>query len=174
MGGRRSNRISYIYYLYLAPNVKMSCTMRSATVVNASAQPARAAKAPVVASLQKKVTKVAKAAGLSIATVGFALSANAATVKLGADGGALVFEPANVTIKAGESIDWINNVGFPHNVVFDEDEIPEGANAEALSHEDYLNAPGEKVSSKFTTPGKYSYYCEPHQGAGMKGTITVN
>ena len=38
--------------------------------------------------------------------------------------------------------------------------LQSGANAEALSHEDYLNAPGEKVSSKFTTPGKYSY-CEP-------------
>lgn len=36
----------------------------------------------------------------------------------------------------------------------------EGANADALSHDEYLNAPGEKVSSKFTTPGKYSY-CEP-------------
>lgn len=36
-----------------------------------------------------------------------------------------------------------------------------GASAEALSHEDYLNAPGEKVSSKFSTPGKYSY-CESH------------
>ena len=34
-----------------------------------------------------------------------------------------------------------------------------GANADALSHEEYLNAPGQKVSSKFTTPGTYSY-CE--------------
>lgn len=48
-----------------------------------------------------------------------------------------------------------------------------GANAESLSHEDYLNAPGESVSSKFTTPGEYSYYCEPHQGAGMAGKIIV-
>jgi plastocyanin len=45
-------------------------------------------------------------------------------VKLGADGGALVFEPSTVTIKAGESVTWTNNVGFPHNVVFDEDAIP--------------------------------------------------
>ena len=53
-----------------------------------------------------------------------AFTANAATVKLGADGGGLVFDPANVTIKAGETVEWVNNVGFPHNVVFDEDEIP--------------------------------------------------
>jgi plastocyanin len=46
-------------------------------------------------------------------------------------------------------------------------------NVEALSHEDYLNAPGETVSSKFTTAGTYGYYCEPHQGAGMKGKIVV-
>lgn len=48
-----------------------------------------------------------------------------------------------------------------------------GENAEALSHEDYLNAPGEKVSTKFSTPGEYSYYCEPHQGAGMAGKVIV-
>lgn len=48
-----------------------------------------------------------------------------------------------------------------------------GENAEALSHEDYLNAPGEKATSTFKTAGTYSYYCEPHQGAGMKGTVTV-
>ena len=42
----------------------------------------------------------------------------------------------------------------------------EGANADALSHEDYLNGAGQKVSSKFTTPGKYLYHCEPHQSAG--------
>ena len=29
------------------------------------------------------------------------------------------------------------------------------------------------MSSKFDTPGEYSYYCEPHQGAGMAGKIIV-
>jgi plastocyanin len=48
-----------------------------------------------------------------------------------------------------------------------------GENADALSHEDYLNAPGETVSSKFGTAGTYEYYCEPHQGAGMKGKVIV-
>jgi len=50
-------------------------------------------------------------AGVSIATLGLALSANAAAVKLGTDGGGLVFDPAEVTIKAGESVTWTNNAG---------------------------------------------------------------
>ncbi len=68
--------------------------------------------------------RYAKAAGVGIASLGLALSANAASVKLGGDGGALIFDPATITIKAGESVTWTNNVGFPHNVVFDEDAIP--------------------------------------------------
>lgn len=48
-----------------------------------------------------------------------------------------------------------------------------GVNADALSHEDYLNAPGESVSTTFDKAGEYGYYCEPHQGAGMQGKVIV-
>ena len=51
--------------------------------------------------------------------------------------------------------------------------VQAGASADKLSHEDYLNSPGETVSSTFDKPGEYSYYCEPHQGAGMAGKIIV-
>jgi len=116
-------------------------------------------------------------AGKALFTFGatFALSAaaNAATVKLGSDSGELVFVPSTLTISAGETVTFENNRGFPHNVVFDEDEIPDGVNADAISHEDYLNGAGETVTSKLTEPGEYSYYCEPHQGAGMQGKIIV-
>lgn len=47
--------------------------------------------------------------------------------------------------------------------------LQSGVNAEAISHEDYLNAPGESFSVTFDTAGSYGYYCEPHQGAGMAG-----
>ena len=82
-------------------------------------------------------------------------------------------QPSTVTIKSGESVTWVNNAGFPHNIVFDEDEVPSGVNAEAISREDYLNAPGEKHTAKFDAAGSYSYYCEPHQGAGMVGKVVV-
>ena len=48
-----------------------------------------------------------------------------------------------------------------------------GVNAESLSHEDYLNAKGDTVSTTFKTAGSYGYYCEPHQGAGMVGKVVV-
>ena len=95
---------------------------RLATPSRVQSRQARAV-APA-ASLRQDAARVAKGAGISIATLGLALSAHAANVKLGADGGGLAFDPATVTIKAGESVTWTNNVGFPHNVVFDEDEIP--------------------------------------------------
>lgn len=37
--------------------------------------------------------------------------------------GALVFDPATVTISKGDSVTWTNNAGFPHNIVFDEGEL---------------------------------------------------
>jgi plastocyanin len=88
--------------------------------------------------------------------------------------GGLVFEPSTVTIAKGESVTWVNNAGYPHNIVFDEDAVPSGVNAESLGHEDYLNAPGETHTTKFDTAGEYTYYCEPHQGAGMQGKVIVN
>ena len=82
-------------------------------------------------------------------------------------------QPSSVTVKAGETVEFVNNKAFPHNVVFDEDAVPDGVNADAISHEDYLNGPGENVSNKFDKAGTYEFYCEPHQGAGMQGKIIV-
>ena len=41
------------------------------------------------------------------------------TVKLGSDKGMLAFEPSKLTVKPGDTIDWVNNKVPPHNVVFD-------------------------------------------------------
>jgi plastocyanin len=99
--------------------------------------------------------------------------ANAVDVKLGSDGGQLVFVPDEVTIKAGDSVTWLGNKGMPHNVVFDEEAVPDGTDLAAINHEDMVNEEGEKVTSKFPKAGTYAYYCEPHRGAGMNGTVIV-
>merc|ERR1712216_1021847 len=100
---------------------------------------------------------VKKAAATTALSFAVAFGANASTV----------------TIKKGESVTWVNNAAYPHNVVFDEDAVPAGINADKLSHEDLLNGPGASVSTKVDTPGTYEYYCEPHQGAGMQGKVVV-
>merc|ERR1719299_87861 len=89
---------------------------------------------------------------ISLGVMSSPMVAQAADVKLGSDGGQLVFVPDEVTIKAGESVTWIGNKGMPHNVVFDEDEVPEGTNLAAINHEDMINGEGEKVTSKFEKP----------------------
>merc|ERR1711865_1204869 len=101
-------------------------------------------KAPVMAMKLEEFGKAALAFTTSLA---LAASANAASVKLGSDTGGLVFEPSTLTVSSGEKITWTNNAGFPHNVVFDEDEVPDGVDADALSHSDLLNGPGDSVSS---------------------------
>mmetsp|Transcript_29388 Transcript_29388/g.75453 ORF Transcript_29388/g.75453 Transcript_29388/m.75453 type:complete len:156 (+) Transcript_29388:1467-1934(+) len=154
----------------------MALSMKSAASVALSAKTTRAVASrrsvAVVADLSA-AKRVAQAATVGAASLALTLGANAAVVKLGSDSGALVFEPSAISVSAGETITFTNNVGFPHNIIFDEDAVPEGVNADALSRDDYLNAPGETYEVKLTAPGEYGYYCEPHQGAGMVGKITV-
>ncbi|CAI5964565.1 unnamed protein product [Closterium sp. NIES-65] len=134
------------------------------------AAPAAVKLAPVSASL-KDASKALVAVGASVLLAG---SANAATILMGAGDGSLAFVPKVSNVKAGEEITFKNNAGFPHNIVFDEDEVPGGVDADAISHPDLLNAPGETFTVKLTAPGTYEYYCEPHQGAGMVGQIVVS
>jgi len=114
------------------------------------------------------------AAGVAAATVSKpAYAAETKTVKMGSDAGGLQFVPAKTSICIGDTVTWVNNKGGPHNVVFDEDEIPKGVNQEKISMDDQLGEEGDTFSMKFDTAGSYSYYCEPHRGAGMNGALTV-
>lgn len=99
-------------------------------------------------------------------------------VKLGSDKGMLVFEPAKITIKPGDTVEWVNNKVPPHNVVFDAANNPSKSAdlAKGLSHKQLLMTPGQEVKTTFpedAAAGDYTYYCEPHRGAGMIGKITV-
>jgi plastocyanin len=100
------------------------------------------------------------------------------TVKLGTDKGMLAFEPAKLTIKPGDTIEWLNNKVPPHNVVFDSALNPAKSAdlAKALSHKQLMMSPGQKETTTFAADapaGEYTFYCEPHRGAGMVGKIIV-
>jgi plastocyanin len=115
---------------------------------------------------------------LSLLFIGFAIalsslifnaapaSAETYTVLMGTKSGQLAFEPSTLTIKAGDTVKWVNNKAFPHNVIVD--------GQEALSHKKLLQKPQASVESTFSEAGEYSYYCAPHRGAGMVGKITVS
>ncbi|GLT91943.1 hypothetical protein SLE2022_098040 [Rubroshorea leprosula] len=131
-----------------------------------------ASKFSVKASLKDVGVAVAATAASAI----LASNAMAVEVLLGGDDGSLAFVPNSFSVASGEKIVFKNNAGFPHNVVFDEDEIPSGVDAStiSMSEEDLLNAPGETYAVTLTQKGTYSFYCSPHQGAGMVGKVTVN
>ncbi|KAL1209380.1 Plastocyanin major isoform [Cardamine amara subsp. amara] len=150
-----------------AATIKSSATVRIQTAA-AVASP----KLSVKSSLKDfGVVAVATAAS-------FALAGNAMAIEilLGGGDGSLAFVPNEFSIAKGEKIVFKNNAGFPHNVVFDEDEIPSGVDVTKISmdEQDLLNGAGETYEVALTEPGTYSFYCSPHQGAGMVGKVTVN
>ncbi|GAB7013526.1 plastocyanin/azurin family copper-binding protein [Halolamina salina] len=91
------------------------------------------------------------------------------TVTVG-PGGSLVFEPAELTIATGTTVNfvWDSNM---HNVV--PQSQPEGANWEGEGEQGVTFDAGHEYSHTFTTTGTYEYVCTPHESAGMVGTIEV-
>ncbi len=99
-----------------------------------------------------------------LATLFLAAPAWAVDVQMGS-GGNLVFDPAEVTISAGESVHFENNMLPPHNIIVED--RPD------LSRESLMFNPGESQDVVFSDKGDYTYWCGPHKGAGMIGTVHV-
>ncbi|NEP09260.1 MAG: plastocyanin [Symploca sp. SIO1A3] len=98
------------------------------------------------------------------------------TVKMGSDNGRLKFVPSTLTVKPGDTIEWVMNKLGPHNVVFDHTPGEDADLAKSLSKEKLLFTSGELVETTFPVDapsGNYSFYCQPHQGVLMVGKITV-
>lgn len=105
-------------------------------------------------------------------------------VKMIGDAQGYRFDPANITVKAGDGIKFTVVNGGPHNVAFDPATVPAAASAQLdanisekmgqLSSALKTNA-GESVTVSFANiaPGTYPYHCTPHLALGMKGVITV-
>jgi plastocyanin len=106
-------------------------------------------------------------------------------VKMIGDAKGYRFEPANITVKAGDGIKFTVVSGGPHNVAFDPATVPADSKGQLdanmgteklgeLSSGLKVN-PGETVTISFGNikPGKYPFHCTPHLAMGMKGEITV-
>lgn len=89
----------------------------------------------------------------------------------------LKFEPANLTVAKGATVTWKNSGQLPHTATDDPSKAADKAHAVLPSgaqpwDSGNVNA-GQSWSHTFDVPGKYTYFCIPHEAAGMIGTITV-
>lgn len=97
------------------------------------------------------------------------------------------FLPDAFETSVGETVTWKNTSTKAHTVTAYDTGLPEGASYFASGGYDSqeaavdawydhfggrLNA-GDTYSHTFEVPGEYTYYCIPHDAAGMVGTVTV-
>ena len=100
------------------------------------------------------------------------------------EGSAYKYVPDQLTIKAGDVVNFHNVSGGPHNVSFWGDSIPAGA-ADVLKggmpdqmaplEGSLLTEPNGVYTVNFANAptGEYKYYCLPHLALGMKAKLTV-
>lgn len=90
---------------------------------------------------------------------------NRAAVTVGAEGngGNRAFDPAAVRISPGMTVRWTWSGEGQHNVVAKEEEFESGPPENR----------NEPFDFTFENQGTYLYYCERHEGVGMKGAIVV-
>jgi len=91
------------------------------------------------------------------------------------------FVPEEVTVEAGETVEWVAR-SARHNVVCDPDDasesvLPEGAEPfKSYEEGENVNRPipqGEMYRHTFETEGEYVYVCVPHLRQDMVGSVTV-
>ena len=105
-------------------------------------------------------------------------------VRMVGDASGYRYEPANLTIKAGDGVRFINVNGFPHDITFDPNAIPAAGRAQLTANMPDQRAeltsqlfvqPNDTYTISFANaaPGNYPFICTPHSAMGMRGSITV-
>jgi uncharacterized surface protein with fasciclin (FAS1) repeats len=112
---------------------------------------------------------------LTFLTCLFASSLSATIHSINA--GSYYFTPANLTINAGDTVEWIND-GGNHDVNADiNSQTGSSFNNPASFQSNTTNVVGAIIYTHiFNVPGNYTYDCSvgSHAAAGMVGTIVVN
>ncbi|WP_435335224.1 plastocyanin/azurin family copper-binding protein [Haloarchaeobius sp. TZWWS8] len=96
----------------------------------------------------------------------------------------LVFEPKELVVAPRDTVRWVNVGNVGHSVTAYEKRIPEtavyfasgGFRFEAAARNNYPKgevASGERYQHTFEELGTYEYFCIPHEGAGMVGSVEV-
>ena len=132
---------------------------------------------------RRSILRLSTATIATLTTAG-CLSGQSSSIQTVTMPGNLMFEPKTATIKTGETVTWTNESEIEHTVTAYEDETPDGAayfasggfESERTARNrvtEGLIAPGENYEHTFDQPGTYGYFCIPHEGSGMVGTVRV-
>lgn len=118
-------------------------------------------------------------------TTGAPITGETKVVQMVGDANGARFEPATITVKAGDGIRFEVVSLPPHNVAFDPAVVPEPAKAVLKTNmpdQDMgelqgklLNNIGETYTLSFANvpPGTYEIICTPHLAMNMKMKVTV-
>lgn len=140
--------------------------------------------ADTTATIDTAAVAVATPAAPAVAGTAAPITGTTHEVKMVGDAQGYRFEPANLTVKAGDGVKFTMVSGGPHNVAFDAAAVPADVKAQLdanisekmgeLSSAMKMNA-GESITVSFASikAGSYAYHCVPHLAMNMKGTITV-
>jgi len=101
--------------------------------------------------------------------------------------GAKEFRPETLEVTAGTTVTWLNTNKQGHSVTAYESGLPDGADyfasggfdSEQEARDSWGNSSGGTLfegqifEHTFEIPGKYPYFCIPHEVGGMVGTVVV-
>lgn len=89
----------------------------------------------------------------------------------------LKFDPATVTVPRGTTVTWHNTSQLQHTVTDDPSKAATAADASLPSGAQAWDSgnidPAHDYTHTFDVPGTYKYFCQPHEAAGMVGTVIV-
>jgi len=78
------------------------------------------------------------------------------------------FDPVEVTIRAGDTVTWLNDDDTTHDLVFVEER-----NGLPTMDKPYKVRQSETYAITFDEPGTFEYVCKIHLDYDMKGKIIV-
>lgn len=89
----------------------------------------------------------------------------------------LQFLPVRVTVRVGDRVIWRNVGRIAHTVTTLRSKASNPAHARvpkgAKAWDSKFIFAKKTYARRFTVPGIYRYFCIPHEGAGMVGTVVV-
>ncbi|HLB11059.1 MAG TPA: plastocyanin/azurin family copper-binding protein [Gemmatimonadaceae bacterium] len=163
-----------------------SATKTDSTAISSTTTTTTSAPAATTDSSSKAAPAVAGAAPAAGAAAAAPATGKTIDVKMLGDEKGYRFDPATITVKAGDAIKFTNVTGGPHSVGFDPAKVPPAVQPQLTA-----NMPGDHSMGPLEGPmllqpnetyvisfakipaGTYDFHCTPHLALGMKGTITV-